>query len=182
MPSRISILLDMQLREIEMILYNNLYVVIDSGKTELECGALIEEDEYNELAEENIGYGFVGMTGADAIHKMLSGMDLRELSATLRLELSDMNSEIKKKKLVRRLRLVEDFIESKNRPEWMVVNVIPVLPPDLRPLVMLEAGRFASSDLNDLYRMLINRNNRLKKLITLSAPEIIIRNEKRRCY
>ncbi len=179
MPSRISILLDMQLREIEMILYNNLYVVIEPGKTELERGALVEEDEYNQLAEENIGYGFVAMTGADAIHKMLSSMDLRELSATLRLELADTNSEIKKKKIVRRLRLVEDFVESKNRPEWMVVNVIPVLPPDLRPLVMLEAGRFASSDLNDLYRMLINRNNRLKKLIALSAPEIIIRNEKR---
>jgi DNA-directed RNA polymerase subunit beta' len=179
MPSRISILLDMQLRDVEMILYNNLYVVIDPGKTAFDRGILLQEDEYNDIAEENIGYNFVAMTGAEAIHRLLSDLNLKEISATLRAELGDTNSEIKKKKIIRRLRLIEDFIQSKNKPEWMIVNVIAVLPPDLRPLVMLEAGRFASSDLNDLYRMLVNRNNRLKKLIALSAPEIIIRNEKR---
>ena len=179
MPSRISILLDMQLRDVEMILYNNLYVVIDPGKTAFDRGILLQEDEYNEISEENIGYNFIAMTGAEAIYRLLSDLNLREISATLRAELGDTNSEIKKKKIIRRLRLIEDFIQSKNKPEWMIVNVIAVLPPDLRPLVMLEAGRFASSDLNDLYRMLVNRNNRLKKLIALSAPEIIIRNEKR---
>lgn len=179
MPSRIAILLNIPLKSIEMILYNNLYVVIDPGKTIYQKHSLLEENEYIELSEENAADGFVAMTGADAIYTLLSELDLPELSKDLRQELSETNSDLKRKKIIRRLRLIEQFIESKNRPEWMIVKVIPVLPPDLRPLVMLEAGRFASSDLNDLYRMLINRNNRLKKLLSLMAPEIIIRNEKR---
>ena len=179
MPSRIGILLDMQLRSIEMILYNNLYVVIEPGKTIYKRYELLEESDYTNASEENAAEGFIAMTGAEAIHRMLADLDLESLAAELSEELPEITSEMKRKKVIRRLRLVQHFIASKNRPEWMVVSVIPVLPPDLRPLVMLEAGRFASSDLNDLYRMVINRNNRLKKLLALSAPEIIIRNEKR---
>ena len=179
MPSRISIVLDMQLRDVEMILYNNLYVVVDPGKTTFSTGTLLDEEKCNEVLEENLGNNLLAITGAEAIQKLLSNLNLRELNATLRAELKETNSEIKKKKIIRRLRLIQDFIQSQNKPEWMIVNTIAVLPPDLRPLVMLEAGRFASSDLNDLYRMVINRNNRLRKLIALSAPEIIIRNEKR---
>jgi DNA-directed RNA polymerase subunit beta' len=179
MPSRIAIILNMPLRSIEMILYHNLYVVVDPGKTIYQVNTLLTEAEFIEINDESSSDGFFGMTGAEAIYKLLADLDLNLLSSQLRDELSETTSDIKKKKIIKRLRLIEQFIESKNRPEWMIVNTIPVLPPDLRPLVMLEAGRFASSDLNDLYRMLINRNNRLRKLLLLSAPDIIIRNEKR---
>jgi DNA-directed RNA polymerase subunit beta' len=179
MPSRIAILLNMPLKSIEMILYNNLYVVVDPGKTIYQKHSLLTEEEYIEISDENASDGFIAMTGSEVIHRLLSDLDLHELSRELREELSETSSDLKTKKIIRRLRLIEQFIESGNRPEWMIISVIPVLPPDLRPLVMLEAGRFASSDLNDLYRMLINRNNRLKKLMALCAPEIIIRNEKR---
>ncbi|MFT5111286.1 MAG: DNA-directed RNA polymerase subunit beta' [Parasphingorhabdus sp.] len=178
LPSRLGLLLDMTVREIERVLYFEAYVVIDPGLTTLEIGSLLTEDGYFEAIEQ-YGAEFDARMGAEAVKDLLIGLELIEIAATLREELAGTNSETKKKKLTKRLRVVEAFIKSGNKPEWMIMDVMPVLPPDLRPLVPLDGGRFATSDLNDLYRRVINRNNRLRRLLDLNAPDIIVRNEKR---
>ncbi len=178
LPSRIGLLLDMTLRDIERVLYFESHVVIDAGLTDLEVGQLLTDDEYFAKLEEH-GDDFVAKMGAEAVQVLLSDLDLDAEIARLREEIPATNSETKIKKLSKRLKLMEAFVNSGNLPQWMVMNVLPVLPPDLRPLVPLEGGRFATSDLNDLYRRVINRNNRLKRLLDLSAPDIIVRNEKR---
>ncbi len=178
LPSRIGLLLDMTLRDIERVLYFESYVVIDPGLTDLEVGQLLTDEEYYAKLEE-FGDEFEARMGAEAIQQFLLGMDMEAEIARLREEIPATNSETKIKKLSKRLKLMEAFVNSGNRPEWMVLTVLPVLPPDLRPLVPLDGGRFATSDLNDLYRRVINRNNRLKRLLDLSAPDIIVRNEKR---
>jgi len=179
LPSRIGLLLDMTLKELERILYFENYVVLEPGMTDLKMHQLLTEDEYLK-AQETFGPDtFTAKIGAEAIRDMLAELDLTALQAQLRAELAESDSDIKKKKIAKRLKLIEAFIASGNRPEWMILTVIPVIPPDLRPLVPLDGGRFATSDLNDLYRRVINRNNRLKRLMELRAPDIIIRNEKR---
>ncbi len=178
LPSRIGLLLDMTLREIERVLYFESYVVIDPGLTDLEVGQLLTDEEYYAKLEEH-GDEFTAKMGAEAVQELLINLDLDGEIAELREAIPATNSETKIKKLSRRLKLMEAFVNSGNRPEWMVLTVLPVLPPDLRPLVPLDGGRFATSDLNDLYRRVINRNNRLKRLLDLSAPDIIVRNEKR---
>jgi len=178
LPSRIGLLLDMTLRDIERVLYFESYVVIEPGMTTLEKGQLLNDEQYFEALEE-FGDEFDARMGAEAVFQLLSGMDLPHEIAKLREEIPQTTSETKIKKLSKRLKLMEAFDGSGNKPEWMVMTVLPVLPPDLRPLVPLDGGRFATSDLNDLYRRVINRNNRLKRLLDLSAPDIIVRNEKR---
>ena len=178
LPSRMGLLLDMTLRDIERILYFEAYVVIDPGMTQLERGQLLSDEMYLEAIEQ-YGDEFDARMGAEAVFELLSTIDLQKEIATVRDELPKTGSESKIKKLSKRLKLMEAFVESGNRPEWMVLNVLPVLPPELRPLVPLDGGRFATSDLNDLYRRVINRNNRLKRLLDLNAPDIIVRNEKR---
>ncbi len=178
LPSRIGLLLDMTLRDIERVLYFESYVVIDPGITDLQTGQLLTDEEYYANLEE-YGDEFEARMGAEAIQQFLRSMDIEEEIARLRQMIPETNSETKIKKLSKRLKLMEAFVGSGNRPEWMVLTVLPVLPPDLRPLVPLDGGRFATSDLNDLYRRVINRNNRLKRLLDLSAPDIIVRNEKR---
>ena len=178
LPSRIGLLLDMTLRDIERVLYFESHVVIDPGLTDLEVGQLLTDDEYFAKLEEH-GDEFVAKMGAEAVQILLSDLDLDAEIARLREEIPATNSETKIKKLSKRLKLMEAFVNSGNLPQWMIMNVLPVLPPDLRPLVPLEGGRFATSDLNDLYRRVINRNNRLKRLLDLNAPDIIVRNEKR---
>ena len=178
LPSRIGLLLDMTLRDIERVLYFESYVVIDPGLTDLEIGQLLTDEEYYAKLEE-FGDEFEARMGAEAIQQFLLSMDMEGEIARLREEIPATNSETKIKKLSKRLKLMEAFVNSGNRPEWMILTVLPVLPPDLRPLVPLDGGRFATSDLNDLYRRVINRNNRLKRLLDLSAPDIIVRNEKR---
>jgi DNA-directed RNA polymerase subunit beta' len=178
LPSRIGLLLDMTLRDIERVLYFESFVVIDDGTTDLEIGQLLSDEQYYEALEQ-YGDDFVAKMGAEAIFDLLVQLDLEEEINVLREEIPQTNSETKIKKLSKRLKLMEAFQGSGNKPEWMVMNVLPVLPPDLRPLVPLDGGRFATSDLNDLYRRVINRNNRLKRLLDLSAPDIIVRNEKR---
>ena len=178
LPSRMGLLLDMTLREIERILYFEAYVVINSGMTSLERGSLLTEESYYEAIEQ-YGDDFDARMGAEAIYELLKGIDLAEEIAAIRDELPTTNSETKIKKLTKRLKLLEAFQLSGNKPEWMVMKTLPVLPPELRPLVPLDGGRFATSDLNDLYRRVINRNNRLKRLLDLNAPDIIVRNEKR---
>ncbi|MEN9728659.1 MAG: hypothetical protein RL434_3025 [Pseudomonadota bacterium] len=178
LPSRMGLLLDMTLREIERILYFEAYVVIDPGLTELERGQLLSEDSYLEAIEQ-YGDDFDARMGAEAIYELLRTVDLNHEVRKIREELPDTNSDTKIKKYTKRLKLMEAFLHSGNRPEWMVMKVLPVLPPELRPLVPLDGGRFATSDLNDLYRRVINRNNRLKRLLDLNAPDIIVRNEKR---
>lgn len=178
LPSRIGLLLDMTLRDIERVLYFESFVVIDPGMTDLEKRQLLSDEQYFEALEE-FGDEFTAKMGAEAIQQLMQDMDLREEIIHLRDELPKTNSETKIKKLSKRLKLMEAFEKSGNKPEWMIFKVLPVLPPDLRPLVPLEGGRFATSDLNDLYRRVINRNNRLKRLLDLSAPDIIVRNEKR---
>jgi DNA-directed RNA polymerase subunit beta' len=178
LPSRISLALDMTIRDIEKVLYFESFVVVDPGTTRLERGQLLNEEEYFEALEE-FGDEFDARMGAEAIRELLRTLDLKTLIERLRDELAATTSEGKSKKLTKRLKLLESFVASGNRPEWMVLTVLPVLPPDLRPLVPLEGGRFATSDLNDLYRRVINRNNRLRRLLELNAPDIIIRNEKR---
>ncbi|WP_127560810.1 DNA-directed RNA polymerase subunit beta' [Saccharospirillum alexandrii] len=178
LPSRIGLMLDMTLRDIERILYYESFVVIDPGLTSLEKGQLLTDEEYYEAIEE-FGDDFDARMGAEAIQKLLDSIDLVGETAQLREEIPATNSETKIKKLSKRLKLLEAFEKSGNKPEWMVMTVLPVLPPDLRPLVPLDGGRFATSDLNDLYRRVINRNNRLKRLLELAAPDIIVRNEKR---
>jgi DNA-directed RNA polymerase subunit beta' len=178
LPSRIGLALDMTLREIERVLYFESFVVVDPGMTMLEAGQLLSDEEYYQAMEE-FGGEFVAMMGAEAIQALLRDLELESEVARLREEIPETRSETKVKKLSKRLKLLEAFSGSGNRPEWMILDVLPVLPPDLRPLVPLDGGRFATSDLNDLYRRVINRNNRLKRLLELSAPDIIVRNEKR---
>ena len=178
LPSRIGLLMDMTLRDIERVLYFESYVVIDPGMTTLEKGQLLNDEQYFEALEE-FGDDFDARMGAEAVRELLHAIDLDHEIGRLREEIPQTNSETKIKKLSKRLKLMEAFKDSGNLPEWMVLTVLPVLPPDLRPLVPLDGGRFATSDLNDLYRRVINRNNRLKRLLDLSAPDIIVRNEKR---
>jgi DNA-directed RNA polymerase subunit beta' len=179
LPSRIGLVLDMMLKDLERVLYFEQYIVIEPGLTPLKRFQLLTEDEYFDLQDEYGEDAFTAGIGAEAIRDILIGLDLEEIKADLRVELAETKSELKPKKIVKRLKLIEAFMESGNRPEWMILEVIPVLPPELRPLVPLDGGRFATSDLNDLYRRVINRNNRLKRLIELRAPDIIVRNEKR---
>jgi DNA-directed RNA polymerase subunit beta' len=179
MPSRLGNLLEMKTTSLEKVIYFQDYVVVNPGTTELEAQQLLTEEEYR-AAKAKYGDGsFEADMGADAIRKLLSNLDLVKLSDDLRKEMQETNSKQRKKDLINRLKLVESIRDSDNRPEWMVLDVIPVIPPDLRPLVLLDSGNFATSDLNDLYRRIINRNNRLRKLVDLNAPEVIIRNEKR---
>ena len=178
LPSRIALLLDMTLREIERVLYFESYVVIDPMQTPLERSRLLNEEEFYE-ASQQYGEDFVAKMGAEAIHELLRTMDLAHEVEMLREGIEGTNSETKIKKYTKRLKAIESLITSSNRPEWMILTVLPVLPPELRPLVPLDGGRFATSDLNDLYRRVINRNNRLKRLLDLNAPDIIVRNEKR---
>jgi DNA-directed RNA polymerase subunit beta' len=179
LPSRIGLLLDMTLKDLERVLYFENYVVVEPGLTPLKLHELLSEDAYQNAVDEYGDDSFSVGIGAEAIRKMLEAIELEDELATLKVDLKETNSEAKRKKFVKRLKLVESFISSGARPEWMILEVIPVIPPELRPLVPLDGGRFATSDLNDLYRRVINRNNRLKRLIELRAPEIIVRNEKR---
>ena len=178
LPSRIGLLLNVTLREIERVLYFESYIVTDPGLTELEKGEILTEEEWVEKYEE-FGDEFTAGMGAEAVQVLLEELDIDDEIRIIREEIPQTNSETKLKKLSKRLKLLEAFKDSGNKPEWMIMNILPVLPPDLRPLVPLEGGRFATSDLNDLYRRVINRNNRLKRLLELNAPEIIVRNEKR---
>jgi len=178
-PSRIAILLDVTLKHLERVLYFENYIVVDPKDTGLKEKEIISEDQFRELVEEHGPNGFVAEMGAEAIRILLKKIDLEELWEMLRTKLADSTSVAAQKKLTKRMKVVESFRQSGNLPEWMIMDVIPILPPELRPLVPLEGGRFATSDLNDLYRRVINRNNRLKRLLELKAPSIIIRNEKR---
>ena len=178
LPSRIGLMLDMTLRDIERVLYFESFVVIEEGMTTLQRGQLLNDEQYFEALEE-FGDDFDARMGAEAVSVLLSSIDLESEIQTIREEIPQTNSETKLKKLSKRLKLLEAFFKSGNKPEWMILQVLPVLPPDLRPLVPLDGGRFATSDLNDLYRRVINRNNRLKRLLDLNAPDIIVRNEKR---
>jgi DNA-directed RNA polymerase subunit beta' len=178
LPSRIGLMLDMTLREIERVLYFEAFVVIEPGMTELQRGQLLTDEMYLESIEKH-GDEFDARMGAEAVFELLKSLDLKAEVLKVREEILGTNSETKIKRLTKRLKLLESFIESGNKPEWMVMTVLPVLPPDLRPLVPLDGGRFATSDLNDLYRRVINRNNRLRRLLELNAPDIIVRNEKR---
>src|ERR1700704_6423719 len=178
LPSRIGHLLDMSLRELERVLYFEAYVTIDPGEAPLKERELLTEEKFRQLQQEHPGK-FVAMMGAEAIKELLKRVDIDELSGELRIKMKSENSQQKKIKFAKRLKVVEAFVKSGNKPEWMILDVIPVIPPELRPLVPLDGGRFATSDLNDLYRRVINRNNRLKRLLELGAPEIIVRNEKR---
>ncbi len=178
LPSRIALLLDMTLREIERVLYFESFVVLDPGLTPLNKGQLLTDDEYLDAVEMH-GDDFVAKMGAEAIYDLLKAIDLKEEVNLLREEINSTNSETKIKKYSKRLKVIDSLLSSRNRPEWMILKVLPVLPPELRPLVPLDGGRFATSDLNDLYRRVINRNNRLNRLLDLNAPDIIVRNEKR---
>ena len=178
LPSRIGHLLDMSLRELERVLYFEAYVTIDPGDAPLKERELLTEEKFRQLQQEYPGK-FVAMMGAEAIKELLKRVDIETLSHELRIKMKSENSQQKKIKYAKRLKVVEAFVKSGNKPEWMILDVIPVIPPELRPLVPLDGGRFATSDLNDLYRRVINRNNRLKKLIELHAPDVIVRNEKR---
>ena len=178
LPSRIGLLLDMTMRQLERVLYFEAYIVVDPGDTELEDQQVLSEEEYRQ-AKEEYGEAFVAKMGAEAVRAHLERLDLDEMAAELRMIMRTETSIMRRQKAAKRLKLVEALRRSGNRPEWMILEVIPVLPPELRPLVPLDGGRFATSDLNDLYRRVINRNNRLKKLLDLRAPEVIVRNEKR---
>ena len=179
LPSRIGLLLDMTLKDLERVLYFENYIVTERGTTPLNEKQLLTEEQYNQAIEQYGQDAFTAGIGAEAIRELLTGMDLRKIRDELRQEIAEATTELKPKKLAKRLKVIEAFIESGNRPEWMILTVVPVIPPELRPLVPLDGGRFATSDLNDLYRRVINRNNRLKRLMELRAPDIIIRNEKR---
>ncbi len=178
LPSRIGLMLDITLVDVERVLYFESYIVVDPSYTMLEKGQLLTDEQYFEALEEH-GDEFVAKMGAEAIYDLLRDIDLNAEAVKLREEIAETRSETKLKRMTKRLKLIEAFIQSGNRPEHMILTVLPVLPPDLRPLVPLDGGRFATSDLNDLYRRVINRNNRLKRLLELSAPDIIVRNEKR---
>ena len=179
LPSRISTLLGVTLKSIEKVIYFENYVVTDGLMSPMKEGEILSEDEYAKAQEEHGIGSFIAEMGAEAVQRLLQKLDLAGLKKDLREDLATQTSELKKEKIIKRLKLVEQFLESDNKAEWMVMNVLPVIPPDIRPLVMLDGGRFATSDLNELYRRVINRNNRLKRLIELSAPDIIIKNEKR---
>ena len=179
LPSRIGLLLDMTLKNLERILYFENYVVIEPGLTPLKTRQLLSDQEFIEAQDEYGADAFRAGIGAEAIREMLESIDLEAEQEAIRTEIAETTSVVKPKKLGKRLKLVDAFVDSRNRPEWMILTIVPVLPPDLRPLVPLDGGRFATSDLNDLYRRVINRNNRLKRLIELRAPDIIVRNEKR---
>ena len=176
-PSRMGLMLDITPRMLEKVLYFANYIVVDPGDTPLEKCQLLTEREYRDMREKYEDDFRAGM-GAEAIQELLAGIDCAKLAADLREQLNSASGQ-KKAKLVKRLECVEAFNQSGNRPEWMVINILPVIPPELRPMVQLDGGRFATSDLNDLYRRVINRNNRLKRLQQLNAPDIIVRNEKR---
>jgi DNA-directed RNA polymerase subunit beta' len=179
LPSRIGLLLDMTLKDLERILYFESYIVLDPGLTPLKDRQLLSEDDYLRAQDEYGQDNFTAMIGAEAIREILKGMNLSKIAEDLKVEISQSKSELKPKRLAKRLKIIEAFMHSGNKPEWMILTEVPVIPPDLRPLVPLDGGRFATSDLNDLYRRVINRNNRLKRLMELRAPDIIIRNEKR---
>ena len=179
LPSRIGLLLDMTLKDLERVLYFENYIVLEPGLTALKPLGLLSEEDYLKAQEDFGEDSFTAAIGAEAIRELLKGLDLERIAADLRTEIAESTSELKPKKLAKRLTVVEAFIQSGNKPEWMILTVVPVIPPELRPLVPLDGGRFATSDLNDLYRRVINRNNRLKRLMELRAPDIIIRNEKR---
>src|ERR1700744_3595233 len=179
LPSRIGLILDMTLKDLERVLYFENYIVIEPGLTPLKERQLLSEDEFYKAQDEYGNDSFTAEIGAEAIRKLLNAIDLEKLRDELRVDISESNGGEKQKKLVKRLKVVDAFLESGNRPEWMILTQVPVIPPDLRPLVPLDGGRFATSDLNDLYRRVINRNNRLKRLIELKEPDIIVRNEKR---
>jgi DNA-directed RNA polymerase subunit beta' len=179
LPSRIGLLLDMQLKQLERVLYFESYIVIEPGLTSLEKYQLLTEDELLDAQDQFGEDAFSAGIGAEAVKTMLMELDLEGEREDLLKELAETKSELKPKKIIKRLKVVESFIDSGNRPEWMILDVVPVIPPELRPLVPLDGGRFATSDLNDLYRRVINRNNRLKRLMELRAPDIIVRNEKR---
>ncbi len=179
LPSRIALMLDMALKDIEKVLYFEQYIVIEPGLTSLEAKQLLTEEDYIRAQDEYGEDSFTAMIGAEAVRELLMALNLEKEAEQLRKEIAEATTELKPKKLAKRLKLVEAFIRSGNKPEWMILTVVPVIPPELRPLVPLDGGRFATSDLNDLYRRVINRNNRLKRLMELRAPDIIIRNEKR---
>ncbi len=179
LPSRIGLMLDMTLRDLEQVLYFEKYVVVEPGLTDLSYGQLLGEEEFLDAQDQFGSDAFTANIGAEAIRDMLAAIDLDSEALRLREDLKEATGELKPKKIIKRLKVVESFLDSGNRPEWMVMTVLPVIPPELRPLVPLDGGRFATSDLNDLYRRVINRNNRLKRLIELRAPDIIVRNEKR---
>ena len=179
LPSRIATLLDMTIKNLEKVLYFEQFIVVEPGLTDLKKGEIISEEQYIDYQDEYGEDSFSASIGAEAIEQMLLSIDLESDYNQLKIDLSETKSELKKTKITKRLKLIESFIISKNKPEWMIMRVLPVIPPELRPLVPLDGGRFATSDLNDLYRRVINRNNRLKRLIDLRAPDIIIRNEKR---
>src|ERR671927_666654 len=179
LPSRIGLLLDMTLKDLERILYFESYVVLEPGLTPLKERQLLSEDEYLRAQDEYGEDSFQAAIGAEAIRKILQELNLEQTAVAIREEIAVTTSELKPKKLMKRLKIIEAFMQSGNKPEWMILTQVPVIPPDLRPLVPLDGGRFATSDLNDLYRRVINRNNRLKRLMELSAPDMIIRNEKR---
>src|ERR1700752_2883167 len=179
LPSRIGLLLDMTLKDLERILYFQSYIVLDPGVPPLKDRQLLSEDDYLRAQDEYGQDSFTAMIGAEAIREILKNMNLQKIAEDLKVEIAQSKSELKPKRLAKRLKIIEAFMHSGNKPEWMILTEVPVIPPDLRPLVPLDGGRFATSDLNDLYRRVINRNNRLKRLIELRAPDIIIRNEKR---
>ena len=179
LPSRIATLLDMTIKNLEKVLYFEQFIVVEPGLTDLKKGEIISEEQYIDYQDEYGEDSFSAAIGAEAIEQMLLSIDLESDYNQLKIDLTETKSELKKTKITKRLKLIESFILSKNKPEWMIMRVLPVIPPELRPLVPLDGGRFATSDLNDLYRRVINRNNRLKRLIDLRAPDIIIRNEKR---
>jgi len=177
-PSRMSALLDIRLRDLERIIYYEEYVVVDPGTTPLKKNELLTDEQYQD-AVVKYGSSFKAKIGADAILELLKGLDLDAVCRKVRRELEKSKDVLNNRKSIKTLKIIEDFKKSGNKPDWMILEIVPVIPPDLRPLVPLDGGRFATSDLNDLYRRVINRNNRLKKLMELNAPEIIIRNEKR---
>ncbi len=179
LPSRIGLMLDITLKDLERVLYFEAFIVTEPGMTPLKPLQILSEEEYMDAQDEFGDEAFEAMIGAEALQKILGEMDLEEQLVFVEEALGETKSEAKRKKLVKRMKLLEAFISSGTRPEWMIMKIIPVIPPELRPLVPLDGGRFATSDLNDLYRRVINRNNRLKRLIELRAPDIIVRNEKR---
>ncbi|MGA1252860.1 MAG: DNA-directed RNA polymerase subunit beta', partial [Burkholderiaceae bacterium] len=179
LPSRMGMVLDMTLRDIERVLYFEAYVVVDGGMTTLKRGQIMTEEDYIAKMEQFPDGDLVAKMGAEGIRDLLRGIDLKREIEQLRKDLAETSSDAKIKKIAKRLKVLEGFEKSGVKPEWMIMETLPVLPPELRPLVPLDGGRFATSDLNDLYRRVINRNNRLKRLLELRAPEIIVRNEKR---
>ncbi|MGH9473299.1 MAG: DNA-directed RNA polymerase subunit beta', partial [Terriglobales bacterium] len=179
LPSRIGHLLDITLRELERVLYFEAYVVIDPGEAPLKEREVLTEDRYRQLLNDGFAGRFTALMGAEAIKELLKRLDIAPLAVELRDKMKTETSVQKRIKYAKRLKVVDAFRKSQNKPEWMIMDVLPVIPPELRPLVPLDGGRFATSDLNDLYRRVINRNNRLKKLMELHAPEVIVRNEKR---